>query len=54
MLALWAIEPVAAHILRGDNAFIGNTERVFYGAVSSSFVTRGCLPGCEAPSQDMF
>jgi hypothetical protein len=40
MLALWAIAPVAAHIKRGDNAFIGNTERLFYGAGVLVFVVR--------------
>jgi hypothetical protein len=54
-LALWAIAPVAAHIKRGDNAFIGNTEiqkgfSMVRASSSSLFVTRGCLPGREAPS----
>jgi hypothetical protein len=38
MLALWAIAPVAVHIKRGDNAFIGNTEMLFYGAGVFVFV----------------
>jgi hypothetical protein len=37
----------AAHIKQSDNAFIGNTERLFYGAGVFVFVVRnpGMLAG---------
>jgi hypothetical protein len=48
MFALWAIAPVAAHIKQSDNAFIGNTERLFYGAGVFVFVFVVRNPGMLA------